>query len=129
MLCNNGWKDLKDNILANNTENFLSSGIIQISLPKEASQNNTLLPQNHIWLRAKIHKSYDVVCKVLDIHSQAVLAEFQDSSNELSHLAEGLAAKTIKKMMTRIPQIRSVKQPYNSFGGISKESDEDFKKN
>ena len=28
--------------------------------------------------------------------------------------------------MTRIPQIRSVKQPYNSFGGISKESDEDF---
>ena len=126
VLCNNGWKDLKDNILANNTENFLSSGIIQIRLPKEASQNNTLLPENHIWLRAKIHKSYDAVCKVLDIHSQAVLAEFQDSNNELSHLAEGLAAKTIKKMMTRIPQIRSVKQPYNSFGGISKESDEDF---
>ena len=96
VLCNNGWKDLKDNILANNTENFLSSGIIQIRLPKEASQNNTLLPQNHIWLRAKIHKSYDVVCKVLDIHSQAVLGEFQDSNNELSHLAEGLAAKTIK---------------------------------
>lgn len=126
VLCNNGWKDLKENIVTNNTENFLSSGIIQISLPKESNQDNTLLPENMIWLRAKIHKTYDAVCKVMDIHTQAVLAKFENNDNELSHLESGLPAKTIKKLMTRVPQVKSLSQPYTSFDGVPEESDEHF---
>jgi len=126
VLCNNGWKDLKEYIVTNNTENFLSSGIIQISLPKEATQDNTLLPENMIWLRAKIHKTYDAICKVIDIHPQAVVAKFENNNNELSHLETGLSPKTIKKLITRVPQIRSLSQPYNSFHGIPEESDEHF---
>ena len=126
ILCNNGWKDLQESIVSNNTENFLSSGIIQISLPKEATQDNTLLPENMIWLRAKSDKTYDAICKVIDIHPQAVVATFENNNNELSHLESGLPAKTIKKLITRVPQIKSLTQPYNSFDGIPEESDEHF---
>lgn len=126
ILCNNGWKDLKEHIITNNTGNFLHSGIIQLSIPKEATKDNTLLPQDLIWLRAKIHKTYDAVCKVIDIHTQAVLAKFSNQDNEVSHLAAGLPSGTIKKLITRVPQIKSVSQPYNSFGGVPEESDENF---
>ncbi len=123
VLCDNKWKDLKDYIISNNTDNFLTSGIVKISIPKEATQDNTELPSGLIWLRAKMHRDYDAVCKAINIHSQAVLATFNDDNNNLSHLEKGLPAETIKKLITRKPQIKSVAQPYNSFNGIPEESD------
>lgn len=126
VLCSNGWMNLKEFIIADNTDNFLSSGIIKISLPREASLDNTLLPENLIWLKAEMNKTYDAVCKTTNIHTQAVVAKFENNENEVSHLESGLPAETIKKLMTRVPQIRSVEQPYNSFGGTPEESDENF---
>jgi hypothetical protein len=126
VLCNGTWKDLKEYIISNNTDNFLTSGIIKISIPAEATKDNTLLPENKIWLRARMHKSYDAVCKVINIQTQAVVASFENDNNELSHLEKGLPAKTIKKLITRIPQIKGLEQPYVSFNGISEESDLNF---
>lgn len=126
VLCDGKWKDLKEYIISNNTDNFLTSGIIKISIPAEATKNNTSLPENFIWLRARMHKNYDAVCKAINIQAQAVIAEFQNSDNDLSHLEKGLPAETIKKMMTRIPQIKGVEQPYTSFEGLPEESDSDF---
>jgi len=126
VLCSNGWKNLKEHIIADSTDNFLSSGIIKISLPRETTKNNTLLPENLIWLKAEMNKTYDAVCKVMNIHTQAVVAKFENNENEVSHLETGLPSETIKKLMVRVPQIRSVSQPYNSFGGTPEESDENF---
>jgi hypothetical protein len=126
VLCNNGWKNLKGSIISDNTDNFLSSGIIKISLPREASKDNTLMPENLIWLKVEMNKTYDAVCKVLNIHTQAVVATFENNENDVSHLETGLPSETIKKLITRVPQIRSVSQPYNSFGGTPEESDEHF---
>ena len=35
-------------------------------------------------------------------------------------------ADTVKKLITRVPQIKKVAQPYNSFGGLVKETDLEF---
>ncbi|MBL4605987.1 MAG: baseplate J/gp47 family protein, partial [Flavobacteriaceae bacterium] len=126
VLCDGKWKDLKEYIISNNTANFLTSGIIKISIPTEATKNNTLLPENFIWLRARMHKRYDAVCKVINIQAQAVVAEFENNENDLSHLEKGLPAKTIKKMITRVPQIKGLEQPYTSFEGLPEESDLNF---
>lgn len=123
ILCDNQWKNLENDILANNINNFLKSGIVKFNIPKQATTGNTLLPENYIWIRAKIHKDYDAVCKVIDIKAQAVLAEFVNNDNELSHLEHGLPAETISKLITRVPQIKSVSQPFSSFGGQPEESD------
>ena len=126
VLCDNKWKSLKDDILANSTANFLRSGIIKFTIPREATTENTSLPAGYIWVRAKMHKAYDAVCKVIDIHAQAVLSVFDDQGNELSHLDNGLPAGTISKLITRISQVKGVSQPYTSFDGIPKESDEKY---
>ncbi len=126
VLCNNKWKSLEENIITNETDNFLKSGIFKFSIPREATSDNTLLPEGYVWIKAQMNKSFDAVCQTIDIHAQAVLASFQNNNNEVSHLKDGLPAGTIKKMITRIPQVKSITQPYNAFGGSPEETDENF---
>jgi len=126
ILCNNYWKSLDNNILANGIDNFLKSGIVKFSIPRQATTTNTLFPTNTIWIKAKMHKDYDAVCKIIDIKTQVVTAEFSNDQNNLFHLNNGLPAQTISKLVTRIPQIKSVSQPFNSFEGKPIESNTAF---
>ncbi len=126
ILCNNYWKNLDKDILANGIDNFLKSGIIKFGIPKQASHDNTLFPANTIWVKAKMHKDYDAVCKVIDVKTQVVTAQFFDNQNNLAHLDSTLPAKTISKLITRVPQIKSVEQPFNSFDGKPLESDPSY---
>ncbi len=127
VLCSNEWKSLgSDEMISNKTDNFLKSGIVKFSVPPETTQNNTLLPPELVWVKVKIHKNYDAVCKVISILSQAVLAEFSDNGNELSHLKNGLEAKTISKLVQRVSTVKSIAQPFSSFGGVPEESDEAY---
>lgn len=126
ILCDDKWKSLDDYIISDNTGKFLTSGIIKFSIPREATKTNTRLPMGYHWVRAKMHKNYDTVCKAINIHAQAVLASFEDHDNELSHLEDGIPPNTIKKLITRIPQVKGITQPYTSFDGKPEESDIDF---
>lgn len=127
ILGNNQWRILNySDILLNETDNLLQSGILKFNLPKEATQNNTRLPKNYIWLKAKMHKKYDVVCKMIGIHSQSVLATFQNNGNDLAHLKTGLEAGTISKLLQRLSNVKSVTQPYNSFDHKPEENNEEY---
>jgi len=128
VLCDNYWKNIENDLLANSIDNFLKSGIVKFTIPKQATKTNTLFPGNLIWLKAKMHKAYDAVCKVIDVKTQVVTAEFFNNGNELSHLKKGLPAETISKLITRITQVKSVSQPFNSFGGKPIESDDTYYK-
>jgi len=128
VLCDNYWKNIENEMLANSIDNFLKSGIVKFIIPKQATKTNTLFPDNLIWIKAKMHKAYDAVCKVIDVKTQVVTAEFYNNGNELSHLEKGLPAETISKLITRIPQIKSVSQPFNSFNGKPIESDDTYYK-
>ncbi len=123
VLCNNQWKDITDDITLNNIDNFLQSGIVNFPLPKQSTLTNTRLDSGLIWIRAKIHKDFDAVCKLINVHAQAVTAAFDDNNNNLDHLNTGLEASTIGKLITRVPQIKSLNQPYNSFGHEALEED------
>ena len=126
ILCDNHWKNLQNDIVKNSTDNLLNSGILRFGVPKQATTENTRLPRGYIWLRARIHKNYDAVSKVKSIHTQAILAEFEDRGNELSHLEQGLPDGSISKLVTRVPQIKGITQPYNSFDGKAEESDDAY---
>lgn len=127
ILTNNYWKKLDSTLLLHNgIDNFLQSGIVTFKIPKETTSNNTLLDANLVWVRAKLTKPFDAVCKVLGIHAQATLAEFTDNGNELSHLEKGIASGTIAKMVQRSSQVKSISQPYNSFDGKAEEDDDAY---
>lgn len=126
ILSNNTWIDLSGGLLKNETRRFLESGIVKFKIPKDINTSHTRFTDGLVWIRAKSKRSYDAVCKIQGIYTQAVLATFQNQDNDLSHLNNGLAAKTITKLITRVPQVKSVSQPYNSFDGKYKESDAEF---
>ena len=127
MLSNNSWMELSSNyLLGNTTDNFLKTGIVTITIPREATENNTLLPSGLVWLQAKSPKSFDAVCRFINIHAQVITATFANNGNELSHLENGLPAETISKLTERDSTIKGVLQPYNSFGGKAEESDEGY---
>ncbi|XOV67690.1 MAG: baseplate J/gp47 family protein [Fluviicola sp.] len=124
IMASNYWKKLDATLLLKNTtDNFLQTGLVQFKIPKEATDNNTRLPNGKFWIRAKMLKSFDAVCQIIGIHSQVGTAQFVDNNNELSHLEKGLEAGTITKLFQRSAEIKSVEQPYNSFNGSPEESD------
>lgn len=121
------WKPLNENfIITNATDNFLRSGIVRVSIPKEATKNNNRLTGDYLWLKIKNVKEFDTVCQLINIHAQAEIAEFSNNNNELSHLQTGLAGNSISKMVERLAKIKSVAQPYSSFDGVPQESDPQF---
>ncbi len=127
ILCSNFWKPLVSPLMVvNQIDNFLKSGIVKFVVPKEATSDNTLLPEGFFWVRAKMFKQYDAVCRVLSIDAQAVLAAFDNRGNDLSHLEKGIPAGTITKLIDRSPLVKTVTQKYNSFGGKPEETDEAY---
>ena len=129
ILCDNVWKPLDSTLMTKNgIDNFLQSGIVTFKVPKEATSTNTLLDSGLFWVRARLLKPFDAVCKVLGVHAQATLAKFTNNDNELSHLEKGLEAETISKMIERSSRVKSILQPYNSFDGEAEENDDAYYK-
>ncbi len=127
VLQGNKWQDLNsDYLLGDSTGNFLKTGIVSITIPSEATTEHSLLPPGMVWLRAKTRRSFDVVCRFKAIHAQVIKATFRNDDNELSHLENGLAAGTLSKLTVRNAHIKSVTQPYGTFGGSPEERDESY---
>ncbi|TCI93211.1 baseplate J/gp47 family protein [Tenacibaculum sp. M341] len=126
VLSNNSWIDLSDDILLNETNNFLQSGIVKFQLPSTLNLSNTRLSGDLVWVRASMNRAFDAVCKLQGIFAQAAIARFENNGNNLSHLGEGLPANTIDRLQTRVPKIKSVSQPYNSIEGLYEETDLEY---
>lgn len=129
-LSGNEWLPLDyKQIISDDTNYFLRSGIVRLLLPPAATDNNTLLNQGLRWLRIALPAglSIDSVSKFINVHAQAGQAVFFDQKNNDFQLESGLPPGTIKKLVNRIPQIKTVTQPYASFGGQPRETDTAFR--
>jgi uncharacterized protein (DUF2267 family) len=121
-LQNNTWVTLTAQQLISDTSNgFQTSGIVELDIPEEATNNNTILPSGYHWIRASAAnedvKQVAALCNLLDIVAQAVRASFRDNGNDVNHLATPLASETIAKLNEPVAEVKSVTQPYASFGG------------
>lgn len=114
----NTWVKLQQSqILTDTTNGFLTSGIIKLAIPSDATTDSTVMGSGYTWLRASTTEHTSALCNVLDIRTQAVQASFHDASNDLSRLATPLPAATITKLDQPLPQIKGVTQPFASSGG------------
>ncbi|PKV49118.1 baseplate J-like protein [Aquimarina sp. MAR_2010_214] len=127
ILCANEWLTLNtDYIITNNTDNFLKSGIVKLSIPKQATKDNTKLPTGYFWLKVDNPRDFDTVSQLMDIKAQAVLAQFEDNNNELSHLQYGIPAGTISKLVERLANVKGAVQNFGSSDGKLQETDKEF---
>ncbi len=128
-LTNNEWQSLNQSFLTSDeTNNLLRPGIITMNLPASINASNTLLDDGYYWLRLQLPDGlqHSSVCKLAGIHAQAVTALFKDGDSEPSHLASALPAKTISKAIGKPALIKSLTQPYSSFGGALEETEQAF---
>jgi hypothetical protein len=124
-LSDNRWLTLHDgSVLADGTRGLINSGIVELLLKPAAP--STRLPGGLYWIRAAIARSSDSVCDLVDIHPNAVLAAFADDDNAPEHLSEPLPAGRIARLMTPLPGVAHIRQPYSSFGGKMAEQDASF---
>ncbi|MBL7701134.1 MAG: baseplate J/gp47 family protein [Ferruginibacter sp.] len=125
-LSSNNWKEFDTSDYSDNTLNLVQSGIISFAIPADATTDNTILPTGYIWIRAAVTEAAEAVCKLITVDAQAALATFSDNGNAPDFLDTALAAGTISKLKTPDASVKKMVQPYSSFGGRAKESDDHF---
>lgn len=116
-LKSNQWIGFAENEVEDGTGELLNSGIVTFSVPREASADNTLLPSGMVWIRAAIHDKSDAVCRLQAVAAQALRASFIDKNNSPSFPAVPLPAGTISKLDQPDAAVKSIGQPFASFGG------------
>ncbi len=122
------WEALKTiDLLSDTTDNFTKTGVVRLRINSEISKSNPVLPLGRHWLRVSIRGNADAVSRALEVRAQAVRAEWvQDEEMDFERLKEPLPAYTIERMLTNIPQVRDVVQPYPSFNARPQEDHHSF---
>jgi len=87
---------------------------------------HTIMPTGSMWLRASVNEAAEAVCKLLGVHTQAAVADFADNGNAADFLNTALPAETIAKLKEPVSAIKTITQPYPSFGGKPAEADNHF---
>jgi hypothetical protein len=125
------WKDLPATaVLNDSTYGFQKPGLVVIAVGKEATTDHRTMPSGLVWLRVLIRRPPESAARTIALHTQAALATFTPQTGTLNdyarHLQRGLAAGSIARLQKRNAAVKRVRQPYASFGGRSREPDEDF---
>lgn len=127
VLSDNYWKRLEPGELALETTNgLLTSGLVSIVISNDATTDNTVLPAGRIWIKAGIRGPVAAVSQLIAVAANAVEASFVDNGNDPAHLQSALVAGSIKKLKTGIAAVKTVTQPYSSFGGSPTETSPAF---
>jgi hypothetical protein len=128
-LANNQWTNLKpSNVLRDDTNSFLKTGIIKIELPENINRNNTILDDRYFWLKVSVKENIEVASRNLSVASQVTTATLVGTERlyNSNYLDEPLPRYSIQRPLKSIKGVRSVIQPLPSFGGLSRENEKSF---
>jgi hypothetical protein len=121
----NYWRPLTAREQVLDTSHALrASGIVALALPAETTTEHTFLPTGLVWLRATVPEHSAAVCQLVEVANNAVEVRFVDQSNDPAHLASALAAGRIAKVKAPPAAVKTITQPFASFGGHLPETDE-----
>ncbi|MBL7803981.1 MAG: hypothetical protein JNL02_09620 [Saprospiraceae bacterium] len=121
------WQKLDGqvNILYDATKQLFQTGLMRLRLPEVSSLAHRTMPSGLYWLRAESFAGFaDATGDIVAVHAQAMEAEFVNRDNTLEHLQRPLPPDSIKSLVLRNPLIKSLRQPYTSFGGRPEEAPE-----
>jgi len=123
----NQWIKFENSeILSDSTNGLLTTGIIKLSIPRAITDKNSILDTGCHWIMAAVKENTNAICDLKAVYTQAGLAQFVDKNNDPAFLATPLPAKSISKLKNNEAEIKSISQPYASFGGKIKEANPEF---
>ena len=122
------WMLFDDGKIIEGTHNLTQSGIVQFAVPKTINlAEQTQFDPEIFWVKIVLPKginnALDAVCNILGVHAQALEAILFDFEKSGLQFTENLEAETISKLYKPKNEIKSITQPYASFGGKIKETD------
>jgi len=123
---NNQWIAFDTNSLIDGTNNLTRTGIIQFPFPDDATATNSLMSKQLFWIRGTVQKDTAAICHIISVQAQAATAILTDFYQAGVGFTDVLPASTISKMLVSDSSIKTISQPYASFGGKVAESDPDF---
>ncbi|MDI3319779.1 hypothetical protein [Pinibacter soli] len=123
---NNNWKVFKKENIIDTTNNFTQSGVVTLTLPKDCSTHNTLLENGLAWIKITAHPFTDAVCKMVLIQAQAAKVQLVQNDTTGIEFRQLLPAGTISKLVNSDGSFKKIAQPFDSFDGRVRETDEHF---
>ncbi|MFT3933659.1 MAG: hypothetical protein QM726_08605 [Chitinophagaceae bacterium] len=123
---NNNWKQVSTENIIDNTNNFTQSGIVVITLARDAGDNNTLLEQGLHWIKVTASPYTDAVCKMVLIQAQAAKVQLVQDDIKQIEFRQLLPANTISKLIVSDGAVKKIQQPFDSFDGRVRETDDHF---
>ena len=128
-LDNNVWKPLRKGfeVLNDASENLTTSGIVKLAMPANMTDDNTIMPKGLFWIKASVPQNSKAVSETTGIYSQAISVTFtNDEANDKLRLSQPLPAESISKLNEADANVKSVQQPYDSFGGEVPEIEQQY---
>ena len=127
-LAKNQWHELRPGfeILNDATDALTRSGVVKLALPREISNNeNTLMPpieedgrKKHLyWLKVSAKDKVPGVAETIGVHTQAARTTYKPDNNDPRRVGTPLTEELITQPAAPDFNIKSVIQPYESFGG------------
>jgi hypothetical protein len=117
-LTDSGWKLLDDaNVLFDSTDNLGHAGILQLSIPEDASDDSLILPGAKHWLKLSVGQHVQAINDFQRVCAGGIEAVMNDDALQYIKLPPEMITATAED----IPEIKSIHQPYGSFGGRSGE--------
>lgn len=118
------WVEFTPDAVADGTDGLLTSGIVTLAVPADASTEHTLLPRGRHWIRASVATKVDAVCRIREVAAQAALATSVGPAAAAD--SRELAPGTLGKLATPDAAVKALAQRYPTFGGRPAESTEAF---
>ncbi len=123
----NEWFTMDESkVLYDGTESFTKSGIVHLQLPMKINDKNDILDYGTFWLSASLSGDTELVCHVIDVQEHAAEAHWVVDQQINERLRAPLPPFSIDTLEASISQISSVRQGFESFGGIPPEDHEEF---
>lgn len=122
-ISNNSFEAIDPSKIIDSTNNFLQTGIVQLSLPENATDTNTILYGNDTyWLVARCDKNHEVVANIKNIKTNGfeTLRVLNEDNTEAK---KTVAAGTIENIFPKTANIKSVSQNTPSQNGRETETD------
>lgn len=114
----NDWVDLDPATeVQDATNGLLQSGLVILTLPADLGISAPLMGGGNSWVRASVGADADAICHIITIQAQGILAVFTDYTNTGITYTAPVSAGTISKWVKGNPSVKSLSQPYDSFGG------------
>lgn len=125
-LSKNRWIEFGANDVQDATDGLINSGIVVLPIPREATNDNALMGAGMHWIRVAVSEKSDAVCRLRRVAAQAMKAALADRGNSPTVSALPVAAGTITKLEFPDAAVKSIVQPFPSFGGRGAEQSHTF---